>query len=366
MNNLNWLDFSRSFGANFGLDFGTNLGANLGDNLYKNTNGPIFNGFHNAALPGGPVFNGFSGKPQGIETPVQSTDAVPHVRPTTNGVPDGALLGSGISRSGGMGDDRLIGGNRDDHLDGGMGDDHLVGGAGHDKSFGGMGNDRLRGDQGDDLLSGGMGNDVAHGGTGHDTLDGGMGNDKLFGEAGNDQLDGGMGRDLLQGNAGNDLLRGGMGNDTLEGGQGNDAYVFDKRFGEDVIRNGDAAGHDEVVFEAGSEAPANRLWFSRKGNGLEVTVLDSNKAPAFVFNGNAESTHQRIGAPDKLTLDNWYGSADARVDLFRDAAGQTLKASQVDNLVNAMAAFGATPAGSESLTQQQWKTLDTVIAANWA
>lgn len=419
MNYFNWRDFSRFSGANFGAK------------SHKTTSGPIFNGFQNTASANAPVFSNISGPvslpgftgndsvsitagpkfqnlsgtatappatSSGVNAPLVSgtsisgalfigpsgahagkastTQAQPGSFASESGVPHGAHRRTGVSRSGGMGNDTLVGTSRDDRLDGGMGNDRLQGGAGNDRLFGGMGNDRLHGDQGDDLLSGGMGDDVAYGGTGRDTLEGGMGDDKLFGEAGNDHLDGGMGRDLLQGGAGNDILHGGMGNDVLEGGQGNDTYSFDKRFGQDVIHNGDAAGHDEVVFNPGSEAPANRLWFSRKGNDLEVTVLDSNKVSSFGGNGAifingssspvATGSTQLIGDPDKLTLSNWYASADARVDQFRDAAGQTLKANQVDNLVNAMAAFGAPPAGSESLTQQQWKTLDTVIAANWA
>jgi len=300
--------------------------------------------------------------------------------------------GDGVVRTGGTGGTgnyRLFGTGRSDRLEGGMGNDKLYGEAGDDRLYGGMGNDKLYGGDGADRLKGGMDNDRLYGDAGNDLLEGDMGNDVLDGGTGNDRLDGGMDNDALSGGQGHDRLNGGMGNDRLEGGAGKDTYVFDKSFGQDVIRNGDAAGHDEVVFSEASEAKANRMWFSRKGNDLELTVLDSNKSTGFnfiggdvsmnngVFNMNngvltidgepaGSSLVNTVGDADKITLSNWYGSAEARVDLFRDAAGQTLKASQVDNLVNAMAAFGAIPAGSESLTQQQWKTLDTVIAANWA
>jgi len=313
------------------------------------------------------------------------------------------LLDGGIGDDrldGGYGDDRLFGGEGNDYLKAGYGDDKLYGGAGRDVLLGGYGSDLLEGDTGDDRLDGGYDDDKLFGGAGRDVLLGGYGSDLLEGQDGDDSLKGGYDEDTLRAGAGHDVLNGGAGSDVLEGGQGNDTYVFDKQSGQDIIRNGDAAGNDQVVFSEASAARANRLWFSRKGNDLEVTVLDSDKQVGIFSNsggffhtsyvqttsyingeqvvhvtgdngftgnngGDAAGT-KYSGNPDKITLSNWYGNADARVDLFRDAAGQTLKASQVDNLTHAMAAFGATPASSESLNQQQWKTLETVIAANWA
>lgn len=286
----------------------------------------------------------------------------------------------------GAGDDQLDGGLGSDHLDGGAGNDLLLGGAGYDRLHGGDGNDfldggeghdRLYGRNGDDVLLGGAGHDLLEGGNGDDTLEGGAGEDKLYGSVGhdilrggadNDVLEGGRGNDILEGGAGNDKLKGGEGHDVLagdagadllEGGRGNDVYRFDAGFGQDTLHNGDAAGHDEIIFGPASEVLAKHLWFSRTANDLQVMVVDR-------WRGHDGSPTPHSAEPDKITLAGWYEDPKARVDLFRDCAGQNLKASQVDNLVNAMAAFGATPAGSESLTQQQWKTLDTVIAANWA
>lgn len=286
----------------------------------------------------------------------------------------------------GAGDDQLDGGRGSDHLDGGAGNDLLIGGDGADRLHGGDGNDKLEGGQGhdrlygrngDDILEGGVGNDLLEGGEGNDTLDGGPGEDTLCGSIGhdlfrggddkdsldggrgNDTLDAGAGNDTLKGGDGRDLLIGGTGDDLLEGGRGNDLYFFDSGFGRDTIRNGDAAGFDEVRFGESSPGHSSRLWFARSGDSLEVTLLDRRTAE-----------DDRAGAPpaeqDKITLDNWYGSAAARVDLFRDAAGHTLKAAQVDHLVEAMAAFGAAPAGSESLSPPQWQQVELLIAANWS
>ena len=69
---------------------------------------------------------------------------------------------------------------------------------------GGEGNDEISGGAGDDTLSGSGGNDSLYGGSGNDSLLGGLGDDALYGEAGNDTLDAGLGSDLLDGGAGSD------------------------------------------------------------------------------------------------------------------------------------------------------------------
>jgi len=311
----------------------------------------------------------------------------------------GADILHGTDRSdrleGHAGNDKLYAGAGDDQLDGGLGSDHLDGGAGNDLLVGGAGKDRLHGGDGDDFLDGGEshdrlygrngndilwagdGHDLLEGGNGDDTLEGGNGEDKLYGSVGhdllrggadnevleagrgNDTLEGGTGDDKLKGGDGHDLLVGDAGADRLEGGQGNDVYRFDSGFGQDTVDNADAAGHDEIRFGQASGGLANHLWFSRAANDLQVTVVNRLQAPD---NGpDPQSTE-----PDKITIAGWYEHPKSRVDLFRSADGQSLTAGQVDNLVNAMAAFGPPPAGSESLSPQQWSTLDTVIAANWA
>ena len=85
--------------------------------------------------------------------------------------------------NGGLGNDTMIGLDRDDDLGGGAGNDLLIGGAGNDKLNGNEGHDRLDGGDGDDLLrstgdaemSGGAGEDTLMGGNFDDLLDGGAG-----------------------------------------------------------------------------------------------------------------------------------------------------------------------------------------------
>ena len=82
------------------------------------------------------------------------------------------------------------------------------------------------GGSGNDRLTGGGGHDVLHGGGGHDTLRGGGGNDVLNGGAGRDDLQGGSGEDVLNGGSGRDRLQGGTGRDVLTGGADADIFFY--------------------------------------------------------------------------------------------------------------------------------------------
>lgn len=85
-------------------------------------------------------------------------------------------------------------------------DDKFIGAPGHINIFsGGLGFDRLIGGNLNDSLSGGAESDKVEGGGGNDILRGGAGADKLLG---------GPGRDTLKGGGGSDKLIGGPGGDT--------------------------------------------------------------------------------------------------------------------------------------------------------
>jgi hypothetical protein len=120
---------------------------------------------------------------------------------------------------------------------GGNGDDRVVGGPRDDLVFAGNGGDRLAGRGGNDLLCAGDGAGSAraagakqkrHGRA--DTLRGGRGHDTLFGGRGKDRLHGGPGRDRLIAGAGADRLsaRGG-GRDRVICGRGRDEVLADER-----------------------------------------------------------------------------------------------------------------------------------------
>lgn len=72
---------------------------------------------------------------------------------------------------------------------------------------------------------------------------------------------------------------GSAGNDTLEGGSGGDAYVFGRGGSQDLIREKDAqmapvGQTDRLLFEAG--VSADRLWFKRAGNYLDISVVGTS------------------------------------------------------------------------------------------
>ncbi|WP_373883356.1 calcium-binding protein [Acinetobacter pittii] len=165
---------------------------------------------------------------------------------------------------GGLGNDRLHGGNAIDHIQGGLDDDFVFGLAGNDEIIGGGGNDTLFGGLGDDLLIGGDGRDWLQGDEGTNILIGGLdddsydvngtdtvvenqyeGYDAIFIEN-NFDLEGtnleeihlkgngnfnaiGEAKDNgLYGNAGNNYLDGKSGADIMSGGDGDDYYVVDQ------------------------------------------------------------------------------------------------------------------------------------------
>lgn len=163
----------------------------------------------------------------------------------------------------------------------------------------------------------------------------------IAGQAGNQIILGSSDDDLIDGGAGNDTLRGNAGNDYLIGGAGNDTYMFAAGDGQDVINNLTGTPDTDVLSVEGIDR--ENLWLSRLGNDLVIDVR---------------------GTEDSITLQDWYVDPAQQLDSIQ-ASGSALYASQVDNLVNAMAAFGAPAGGEISLTQGQRDQLNMVIAANW-
>jgi len=254
---------------------------------------------------------------------------------------------------GGADNDGMQGNAGNDLLDGGTGDDWMWGGLGSDTLSGGDGQDYIFGEEGDDLLSGGAGNDGMQGNAGNDLLDGGTGDDWMWGGLGSDTLSGGDGQDRLwgeegddqlSGGAGDDWLLGGAGNDLLSGGAGSDTYVFGIGVGHDTvsIQEDSTASQDVMVFEEG--ILPDQLWFSRNGDDLQVSL---------------------IGREDRVTLAAWYGDKSSRLGQFKVGDGKVLLDSQVQNLVDAMAAFAPPDAGQFKLPENYGQQLTSVIAANW-
>ena len=210
------------------------------------------------------------------------------------------------------------------------------------------------------IISAGSANaDNLIGWQGIDSLEGGGGNDTLDGAAGNDIIDGGDGNDLITDNFGNNTLRGGAGNDTIRsrgtfaGGSGDDllqstdvwfgdTYLFQIGDGKDVINDLGYGGTDFIIF--GSGINANMIWFRKSGTDLEVT---------------------RIGSTEGISITNWYASSFQQIERFRSADGKVLSKTNVDALVNAMAAFSPPSIGQTTLSDNYLGVLNPVIAANW-
>jgi Ca2+-binding RTX toxin-like protein len=229
------------------------------------------------------------------------------------------------------------------------GNDVLFGGSRSITRLSGLGgDDTLFGGGISQLLDGGTGNDTVYGGSNADILLGGDGNDVLWAGAGDDVLRGQNGDDKLYGEAGNDTMGGGAGSDLLSGGDGNDTYQFGAGSQVDTIVNADTtgAGLDKLLIGLDTPITQAQVWLQRNGNDLKVAL---------------------IGTADNVTVKDWYGAgaASGRLDALQMGNGKQLLATQVDVLVNAMAAFAPPAAGQTTLPSNYQAMLNPVIAANW-
>jgi len=249
------------------------------------------------------------------------------------------LILTGSADLSGMGNSAhnvLLGNSGNNILDAGSGDDTLDGGMGHDALFGGSGHDRLFGGLGDDNLNAGSGNDFLNGGTGHDRLDSGSGDDRLLGGVGNDQLIGGSGADQLIG---------GFGNDTLVGNSGNDTYQFARGDGQDTIQDVDvfAGNQDRVLLET-TINPLD-LVLSRQANDLRLAIH---------------------GSADQVTVKDWYLGRTNHIETIQAGNGEILLSTQVNQLIQAMAAFSQQSGLTwEQAIDQRPQDVQTVLAASW-
>ncbi len=145
---------------------------------------------------------------------------------------------------GSPGNDKIVGGTKDEQLRGAAGDDTISGRRGADTVVGGRGRDTasfadrdgvtvdLRkgttkhagGDtlEGIEDVRGSSSEDVIHGNNAPNALYGRGGADLIFGHGKDDVIRSGVGNDELSGHNGDDILRAGRGNDELNGGNDDD------------------------------------------------------------------------------------------------------------------------------------------------
>ena len=72
-----------------------------------------------------------------------------------------------------------------------------------------------------------------------------------------------------------------------------------------------------------------------------------------------------IGTDDRLTVSGWYANSAQRVEQFQSSDGRVLPESQVQTLVQAMAAFAPPPMGQMMLPANYASALAPVLAATW-
>ncbi|MDP2792567.1 MAG: calcium-binding protein, partial [Sulfurisoma sp.] len=246
-----------------------------------------------------------------------------------------------------------------------------TGNAGQNQLVGNNGANRLDGGQGRDCMVGGLGDDsyVAdntgditweNANAGVDSVDSSIAwtlqanteNLALTGTAaingsGNadaNLLRGNAASNTLTGNAGNDTLDGKAGTDILIGGTGSDTYLLGAGYGSDTIRENDATAGNADAARFLTGISADQIWLRHVGNNLEAGI---------------------IGSTDTLTLENWYLGSAYHVEQFKTADGRLLLDTQVENLVQAMAAFAPPAAGQTTLPPTYQDALAPVIAANW-
>ncbi len=359
--NIEWLQGS-GYADELGGDAGSNLilGEGGDDTLFgAGGNDYLVGGLGNDQLAGGADADILDG---GDGNDVASyLDASAGVEISLSGSPGtaGDALGDQLSNI-----EALQGSQFADTLSGNAGNNLILGEGGNDTLFGANGDDQLSGGGGDDLLLGSVGADYMDGGEGNDlasyilsssgvtiSLDGSTG---TGGDAAGDVLvgiewlQGTAYDDTLGGNTGANVLLNGSGNDQLQGGTGSDIYTFgigddQDHITEDVGGTIDTGSTDRVLFGAGIDA--DNLWFTQEGNDLRIWME---------------------GTDDWLEIENWYGNSAPGIERFETNAGDILLASNVQQLVDAMAVFDPSGSGVLNVPQSVQDEVAPVIAANWS
>jgi Ca2+-binding RTX toxin-like protein len=168
----------------------------------------------------------------------------------------------GMSISGGLGNDTVVGADRPDTIHGNEGKDLIYGLGGNDQIFADAANDMVSGGEGNDLIDGGSGNDSMTGDNGNDVIHGGDGDDWI--SAGNECQWGtehaihtcgptaaGTDDDLILGEGGSDHLYASKGMDTLNGADGDDFFVI-QNIAPELAAVVDGGEGNDVIGKKGS------------------------------------------------------------------------------------------------------------------
>ena len=149
---------------------------------------------------------------------------------------------------------------------------------------------------------------------------------------------------IMTGNRGDNVLMGGTGNDTLSGQTGNDSYVFNKGDGKDTIIDVDTTVGNTDVLKLQNINQTN-LWFQQLGNDLQMSVM---------------------GTTDQLTIKDWYSGASNQLERIQTAEGYTMYNTDIDKMVQAMAAFAPPTALQTNWTNGQMNNGQTLMTITHA
>ncbi|WP_447977250.1 calcium-binding protein [Candidatus Nitrospira bockiana] len=220
----------------------------------------------------------------------------------------------------------------------------------------------LAGNAGANVLTGGAGDDVYVVGAGDRIVElSGEGTDTVQSSvtwvldeavehltlAGTGAVDGTGNRldNVLIGNPGANVLTGREGNDTLKGGAGSDVYRFNRGDGQDKILDSDATAGNADRVELGAGISPLDVILTRQANDLRISLSQST---------------------DQITVQNWYASPTYQLETVQAGTGQRLLNTQVEQLIQAMATFGAeTGLTWEQAVAQRPDDVQLILAANW-
>ncbi len=351
--------------------------ANEGiDTLHSTITYTLGGNFENLTLTGAAAINGTGNSVNNVLTGNSATNVL--TGGTGNDTLDG---GSGADTLiGGLGDDRYIVDNAGDGVTENVNEGtdtvqssmtYTLGNNLENLTLTGTGTINGTGNSVNNVLIGNSATNVLNGGAGADTLSGGLGNDhyvvdhvgdsvvELVSE-GTDTVSSSLAYTLGAnvenlslvgpqaingtGNSLNNTLTGNTANNVLTGGLGNDTYVFGRGSKQDTLQDNDAtAGNRDTA--AISVNPLD-IVFSRASSDLSVNLH---------------------GGTDKLTVQSWYSGTANQTETFKAADGRALLNTQVDQLIQAMATFGANNGGIswDQAIDQRPNEVQVVISAYW-
>ncbi len=145
------------------------------------------------------------------------------------------------------------------------------------------------------------------------------------------------------GNTSNNILAGNSANNTLSGLSGNDTYLYGRGGGQDTVI--DNSGTSDALAFGATINPLD-LVLTRQVNDLRLAIH---------------------GSTDSVTIQNWYTSPTTnQIEDLQAGNGQHLMNTKVDQLIQAMAAFGQqTGLTWDQAIDQRPQDVQTILAANW-